>query len=104
MPNQFYGTNGRVVHNEEEPDEYIPLHTVTDYCPLDRTLIRAQRSGNPNALINNRSVHTRVLPPSKFYVELETFVRHSLGKMLNSKELARVLNANVHPKLFSSWL
>jgi hypothetical protein len=106
MPRKYFESNGKVVLDEADPDAniYIPLRSVTDYSPLDRTLTKAQRSGDPNALLNNRAIHTRVLLPSKYYVELETFVKHSPRKMLNSKELARVLNANVHPKLFSTWM
>lgn len=50
------------------------------------------------------SSHDQHLPESQALVALVTAIHQAYHKMLNAKELARVLNANTHQKLFSSWL
>lgn len=91
-------------YEDEDTDINVPLRSVVDYCPLSRLMHRANRTAIGTAYWNSGSVQDRHLPASRYFEEIQSKVHQAFAKMLNAKELARVLNANVHPKLFSSWL
>jgi len=100
---QVGGFDLRISHDEEDPEANIPARSIISYCPLDRALMKIQHTGIVSVL-HNRSIDSRIVPPSREYRAIERFVQHQLEKMLNSKELTKVLNANVHRKLFPQWL
>ena len=81
-----------------------PFQNITDYLPLDRLMTSKNRTATGRIFWENKSYQNRRLRTSAKFEALEGLIGKALKAMLNAKELARVLNANVHPKLFQSWL
>jgi hypothetical protein len=80
------------------------LQSTFSYNPLDQLLTRASRTGIGQAYWGHQSYFDRQLPPSTEFLRIKRIVSGVFWAMLNTKELVRVLNANVHEQLFSSWL
>ena len=72
--------------------------------PLSGLMRRANRLQIGKDFWDQISYHNRPLPETQAFADLVNVIHEIYNKMLNAKELARVLNANTHQKLFSSWL
>ena len=80
----------------------LPRYNVNQYCPLDQALMKLQQVKDSKKLFQSR-------PPSpsrqsRRLQDIIASVEATLTAMLNSKELTKLLNANVHPRLFPQWL
>jgi hypothetical protein len=96
-------------HRPEARDDndtrfHTPLRSIAEYMPLSGLMRRANRLQIGKDFWDQTSYHDRPLPETQAFADLVNVIHEIYNKMLNAKELARVLNANTHPKLFSSWL
>ena len=91
-------------HDEADDRIYRPKHSVTDYLPMQRLMDRYRTSELGSAFWRSQAYHERHYPASPSFLKYKAVFEDIGFRMLNAKELAKVLNANTHPRLFSSWL